>query len=110
MRWSITLLFGSLAVLLCACDDKSSSPSSNEITDTKYVGAAHDLIIESGYECPHITELWFVGLSPNGPKLESLCGEIGTTDSRPELHYTIYPDHLKVVVCKPFGMFAGGCE
>jgi tetratricopeptide (TPR) repeat protein len=75
-----------------------------------YLEAIHELVTRSGYECPQVQNLWVRGTSPLGAKLEALCGPRGSTDVYPVLHYTVYPERLRVDVCKPFGMFGGGCE
>jgi hypothetical protein len=48
--------------------------------------------------------------SPYGVKLEALCGPPGSTNAYPAPHYTVYPDQLKVALCKPFGILGGGCD
>jgi len=52
--------------------------------------------------------------------LEALCGPLGSTNAHQALRYTVYPDRLKVVLCKltedemdrlfttPFGILGGG--
>jgi hypothetical protein len=78
----------------------------------KYLDAVRTLITNSGYECPRLANLF---ISPDNPtplgiKLEALCGPRGSTGAYTQLHYSVYPDRLMVVVCKPFGIFGGGCE
>jgi hypothetical protein len=76
-----------------------------------YLDAILSLISRSGYECPRLAHLWLKGMSPLGIKHEALCGPRGSTDVYPALHYAVYPERFKVVVCKPFGAFAGSsCE
>lgn len=77
----------------------------------KYVSAIRQLIIASGYECPAVTELWLRGMSPYGNKLEALCGPNNKSGrSYVALHYAVYPDKLKVNLCKEFGVFSGDCS
>jgi len=75
----------------------------------KYPEAIRALITSSGYECPRLSSLF---LSPEtttmGNKLEALCGPRGGGAYR-NLHYSVYPDRLKVVVCKPLGVI-GDCH
>jgi hypothetical protein len=95
-------------------DKASSQPAfateEGEVKDQKYIDAIGVLIRRNGYECPHVTMLWITGTSPYGPKLEALCGPIGSTDSDDVLHYSVYPDKFVVTVCKPFGVLGGGCD
>jgi hypothetical protein len=49
-------------------------------------------------------------VTPMGNKLEALCGARGGTGTYTALHYSVYPDHLKVVVCKPLGVRGGACD
>jgi hypothetical protein len=77
-----------------------------------YLDAIRTLIINSGYECPRLATLF---LSPDNPtplgtKLEAMCGPRGSTNVYTALHYSVYPDRLTVVVCKPFGVLSNGCE
>lgn len=78
----------------------------------KYLGAIRTLITGNGYDCPRLAHLWFApdNPTPYGTKLEALCGPVGTTNAYTALHYSVFPDHLKVVVCKPFGILGGGCD
>lgn len=77
----------------------------------KYVFAIRQLIIASGYECPKVSELWLRGMSPYGNKLEALCGPNNKSGgSYVALHYAVYPDKLKVNLCKPFAVFSGDCS
>jgi hypothetical protein len=76
----------------------------------KYPEAIRALITSSGYECPRLSSLFLSPeITPMGNKLEALCGPRGGGAYR-NLHYSVYPDRLKVVVCKPFGVFGGGCD
>ena len=75
-----------------------------------YSDTVRTLITAKGYECPRLANFWPKGSSPPGSKLEALCGPLGTIHVDPALHYSVYPDRLKVVLCKPFGIFAAGCE
>lgn len=77
----------------------------------KYVSAIRKLIIASGYECPVITDLRLRGMSSYGNKLEALCGpNNGSGSTYVALHYAVYPDKLKVNLCKEFGVFSGDCS
>jgi hypothetical protein len=75
----------------------------------QYSDAIRTLITANGYECPRVTSLWPKGMSLLGSKLEALCGPRDSTKVDPALHYSVYPDRLKVVVCRPGGKLAGGC-
>jgi hypothetical protein len=77
----------------------------------KYPEAIRALITSYGYECPRLTSLSFAPEgTPMGNKLEALCGARGGTGTYTALHYSVYPDHLKVVVCKPLGVRGGACD
>ena len=77
----------------------------------KYPEAIRALITSYGYECQRLTSLLFVPeVTPMGNKLEALCGPRRGTGTYTALHYSVYPDHLEVVVCKPLGVFGGGCD
>jgi hypothetical protein len=76
----------------------------------KYPEAIRELITTSGYECPRLSSLFLLPeTTPMGNKLEALCGPHGGGAYK-NLHYSVYPDRLKVVVCKPFGVPGGGCD
>ena len=96
-----------------------SPPSADSILDDasfqasnpKFTGGIRALITSEGFECPALTQLWNRGQSPYGLKLEALCGpDDGKRSAYPNLHYTVYPTRLKVTLCKPFGILAGGCD
>ena len=76
----------------------------------KYPEAIQALITGYGYECPRLTSLFLSSeKTPMGNKLDALCGPRGDGAYR-NLHYSVYPDRLKVVVCKPLGVLGGGCD
>jgi len=69
------------------------------------------LIAANGFECPRIANLWVKGMSPFGTRFEALCGpKNNNTNVYPSLHYAVYPERMKAVVCKPIGIFSGSCE
>jgi hypothetical protein len=91
----------------------------------KYLDAVRTLISTNGFDCPQVTHLFLSDpRSPYGIKLEALCGPSGNTNAYPALlRYTVYPDRLKVVLCKlpedeldrlfattPFGILGGSCD
>lgn len=77
----------------------------------KYVSAIRQLIVASGFECPAVSGLWLRGMSPYGNKLEALCGPNNKSGSSyVALHYAVYPDRLKVNLCKEFSVFSGDCS
>jgi hypothetical protein len=76
----------------------------------KYPEAIRELITSGGYECPRLSSLFLSAEKTSmGSKLEALCGPRGGGTYR-NLHYSVYPDRLRVVVCKPIGAFGGGCD
>jgi hypothetical protein len=118
------VLIGFFILVAIAGSSNPTAPTSDEAADPSdilknkeflakspgYPEAITNLIRERGFECPKLQELWAKGESPYGLKLEALCGPENSDDVYPAMHYTIYPDHFQVVLCKPFGMFAGGCD
>lgn len=99
--------------------DSSENPDPSSILDNKsflksnpkYPEAIRELIVGAGYECPALAQLWAKGDSPFGQKLEALCGPNDhSRDAYPKLHYSVYPEKLKVDVCKEFTAFGGGCD
>ena len=78
-----------------------------------YIEAVRQLISSSGYECPRLASLVVRGRSPYGMRLQALCGAADSDKVYPELHYAVYPDRHRIVVCKPysFGLLGdSGCE
>jgi hypothetical protein len=68
------------------------------------------LITGNGYDCPRVNIMWPKGPSPFGSKFEIFCGPangIGIYDAQ---HYALYPDQLRVDVCRPNGVFSNGCD
>lgn len=77
----------------------------------RYVEAIRKLIAVNGFNCPRINILTVEGQTPYGLQLEAFCGPINSTGVIPSLHYAVYPDHLRVALCKPVGAFsAGSCD
>jgi hypothetical protein len=75
----------------------------------KYPEAIRALITSGGYDCPRLSSLLLSSeKTPMGNKLEALCGPPGGGAYR-NLHYSVYPDRLKVVVCNPLGA-DGDCD
>lgn len=66
-----------------------------------FLETTRKFIVSSGYECPRINILWAKGPSPNGPKFEAFCGPASGTGIYEAMHYAVYPQQLKVTVCKP---------
>ena len=76
----------------------------------KFPDWTRQLIVANGYDCPRIGILWAKGPSPHGTKLEAFCGPPTGTGIYEALHYAIYPEQLRVSVCKSNGVFSNGCE
>jgi hypothetical protein len=68
------------------------------------------VIAANGYDCPRVDILWNKGPSPYGTKLEAFCGPASGAGIYEALHYAIYPDQLRVTVCKSNGVFHNGCD
>jgi hypothetical protein len=122
-------LAASVLVLLAWCtsslpDPKTdtATPSSAEdpldlLHNKKFLAKAPEyprtiaqLIERSGFSCPRLAMLTLHGPSPYGDRLEALCGPAGEGGAYPDLHYAVYPDKLKVELCKPFSAFSGECS
>jgi hypothetical protein len=97
---------------------KQAEPTENILENSKflaanpkYVPTIRHLIEVAGFKCPAITSLRYRGISPYGYKLEALCGpDDGSGNTYTVLHYAVYPEKLKVNLCKEFGLFSGDCS
>ena len=119
-------VIGVIGLIAGSKDDKtdvssptaSASKSSDDLASNAdflaknphYLQGIKQLISLRGYECAQVSKLWVRGMSAYGSKLEALCGPLGTTDSYAAQHYAVYPDKLKVNVCKPFSVSSPDCE
>jgi hypothetical protein len=114
---TIIALIGSSIIVNAGVLSEANKPGlpedvlhNNTLAPPEFQEATAKVIRAYGYECPHLTMLWLVGNSPYGPKLEAMCGYLGGENSVKEWHYTVYPTKPLIVLCKPFGVFGGGCE
>jgi hypothetical protein len=116
-------VMGAIGFIAGSKDDKAdvqppTASASNDLASNadflaknpQYLQGIKQLISLRGYECAQVSKLWARGMSAYGSKLEALCGPLGTTDSYAAQHYAVYPDKLKVNVCKPFSVSSPDCE
>ena len=75
----------------------------------EYPKTITELIERSGFSCPRLALLKDRGPSPYGLRLEALCGPSAGGGAYPDLHYAVYPDKLRVELCKPFSVFSEKC-
>ncbi len=67
------------------------------------------LIATRGHRCPTVVNLWDEGPTPDGQRLEALCGP-DRTHLDPDLHYAVYPERGEVNICARWEVFGPDCK
>jgi hypothetical protein len=68
------------------------------------------LIRANGFTCQRIAIMWVKGPSPYGTKFEVFCGPPDGAGIYESQHYAVYPERLRVTICKATGFLGTGCN
>ena len=117
----VLAVLGSVGYLVDASGLKAEVDPENKLNDVmknrkflsehpEFPTVTAQLIRANGFACQRVDIVWVKGESPFGTKFEVFCGPPGSAGIYESQHYAVYPERMRVTICKPNGFLSNGCD